>query len=162
MIIVSNTSPISNLAKIDHLFLLQEIYSEVIIPQAVYDELTDIRAGEKVNNAIKNANFIKNQPVINYQLVKDLQRNLDRGESEAIVLAIELNANKLLIDERLGRQEAIKLGLSLTGVLGILLIAKKRGLINNVKSLMDKLISHTAFRMGDQLYYTILIEANEN
>lgn len=162
MIIVSNTSPISNLAKIDHLFLLQEIYSEVIIPQAVYDELTDIRAGEKVNNAIKNANFIKNQPVINYQLVKDLQRNLDRGESEAIVLAIELNANKLLIDERLGRQEAIKLGLSLTGVLGIFLIAKKRGLINNVKSLMDKLISHTAFRIGDQLYYTILIEANEN
>lgn len=162
MIIVSNTSPISNLAKIDHLFLLQEIYSEVIIPQAVYDELTDIRAGEKVNNAIKNANFIKNKPVINYQLVKDLQRNLDRGESEAIVLAIELNANKLLIDERLGRQEAIKLGLSLTGVLSILLIAKKRGLINNVKSLMDKLISHTAFRIGDQLYYTILIEANEN
>jgi predicted nucleic acid-binding protein len=162
MIIVSNTSPISNLAKIDHLFLLQEIYSEVIIPQALYDELTDIRAGEKVNNAIKNANFIKNKPVINYQLVKDLQRNLDRGESEAIVLAIELNANKLLIDERLGRQEAIKLGLSLTGVLSILLIAKKRGLINNVKSLMDKLISHTAFRIGDQLYYTILIEANEN
>ncbi|TAE58013.1 MAG: DUF3368 domain-containing protein [Nostocales cyanobacterium] len=162
MIIVSNTSPISNLAKIDHLFLLREIYSEVIIPQAVYDELTDIRAGEKVNHAIKTANFIKHQPVINYQLVKDLQRNLDGGESEAIVLAIELNANKLLIDERLGRQEAIKLGLSLTGVLGILLIAKKRGLINNVKSLMDQLISHTAFRIGDQLYYSILIEANEN
>ncbi|NES99386.1 MAG: DUF3368 domain-containing protein [Sphaerospermopsis sp. SIO1G1] len=162
MIIVSNTSPISNLAKIDHLFLLREIYSEVIIPQAVYDELTDVRAGEKVNNSIKNANFIKNKPVINYQLVKDLQRNLDGGESEAIVLAIELNATKLLIDERLGRKEAIKLGLSLTGVLGILLIAKKRGLISNVKSLMDQLISHTAFRIGDELYYTILIEANEN
>jgi predicted nucleic acid-binding protein len=162
MIIVSNTSPISNLAKIDHLFLLRETYSEVIIPQAVYDELTDIRAGEKVNNAIKNTNFIKHKTVINYQLVKDLQRNLDGGESEAIVLAIELNATKLLIDERLGRQEAIKLGLSLTGVLGILLIAKKRGLINNVKSLMDQLISHTAFRIGDQLYSTILIEAHEN
>ncbi|MDM3849391.1 MAG: DUF3368 domain-containing protein [Aphanizomenon gracile PMC627.10] len=137
MIIVSNTSPISSLAKIDQLSLLEDIYVKVIIPQAVYNELTDIRAGEKVNNALKNANWIEIRSVINKQSVRKLELNLDQGEAEAIILAVELNANQLLIDERLGRREAVKLGLSLTGILGMLLIAKKRGFINNVKLVMD-------------------------
>ncbi|MEH2364568.1 DUF3368 domain-containing protein [Nostoc sp.] len=161
MIIVSNTSPLSSLAKVDKLSLLENIYGQVNIPQAVYDELTDIRAGEKVNNAIINANWIEIQSVTNKQLVKKLEFNLDQGEAEAIILAVELNANQLLIDERLGRQEANKLGLSLIGVLGMLLIAKKRGLISNVKSVMDDLITQTTFRVGEQLYYRILKEANE-
>ncbi|WP_292749607.1 DUF3368 domain-containing protein [Nostoc sp. NMS4] len=101
------------------------------------------------------------QSVTNKQLVKKLEFNLDQGEAEAIILAVELNANQLLIDERLGRQEANKLGLSLIGVLGMLLIAKKKGLISNVKSVMDDLITQTTFRVGDQLYYRILKEANE-
>lgn len=161
MIIVSNTSPISSLAKVDKLSLLENIYGQVNIPQAVYNELTDIRAGEKVNNAITNANWIEIRSVTNKQLVRKLEFNLDQGEAEAIILAVELNANQLLIDERLGRQEANKLGLSLIGVLGMLLIAKKRGLISNVKSVMDDLITQTAFRVGEQLYYRILKEANE-
>jgi predicted nucleic acid-binding protein len=161
MIIVSNTSPISSLAKIDQLSLLEDIYVRVIIPQAVYNELTDIRAGEKVNNALKNANWIEIRSVINKQSVRKLELNLDQGEAEAIILALELNANQLLIDERLGRREAVKLGLSLTGILGMLLIAKKRGFISNVKSVMDDLISQTTFRVGDKLYDCILKEANE-
>ncbi|MBE9250149.1 DUF3368 domain-containing protein [Dolichospermum sp. LEGE 00240] len=161
MIIVSNTSPISSLAKIDQLSLLEDIYVKVIIPQAVYNELTDIRAGEKVNNALKNANWIEIRSVINKQSVRKLELNLDQGEAEAIILAVELNANQLLIDERLGRREAVKLGLSLTGILGMLLIAKKRGFINNVKLVMDDLISQTTFRVGDKLYDRILKEANE-
>lgn len=161
MIIVSNTSPISSLAKIDQLSLLEDIYVKVIIPQAVYNELTDIRAGEKVNNALKNANWIEIRSVINKQSVRKLELNLDQGEAEAIILAVELNANQLLIDERLGRREAVKLGLSLTGILGMLLIAKKRGFINNVKLVMDDWISQTTFRVGDKLYDRILKEANE-
>ncbi|MTJ10017.1 MULTISPECIES: DUF3368 domain-containing protein [unclassified Anabaena] len=161
MIVVSNTSPISSLAKINQLSLLEYIYGQVIIPQAVYNELTDIRAGEKVNNALKNANWIEIKSVINKQSVRKLDLNLDQGEAEAIILAVELNANQLLIDERLGRREAVKLGLSLTGILGMLLIAKKRGLISNVKSLMDDLISQTTFRVGEKLYDRILKQANE-
>ncbi|MDB9309143.1 DUF3368 domain-containing protein [Aphanizomenon sp. CS-733/32] len=161
MIIVSNTSPISSLAKIDQLSLLEDIYVRIIIPEAVYNELTDIRAGEKVNNALKNANWIEIRSVINKQSVRKLELNLDQGEAEAIILAVELNANQLLIDERLGRREAVKLGLSLTGILGMLLIAKKRGFINNVKLVMDDLISQTTFRVGDKLYDRILKEANE-
>lgn len=162
MIIVSNTSPLSSLAKIDRLLLLKQIYDTIIIPQAVYNELMDIRAGEKVNDTIKNATWIKTRRVTNFQLFNNLESKLDRGESDAITLALELNADQLLMDERLGRIEAIRLGLSLTGVLGVLLIAKKRELIDNVKSVIDELISQTVFRVGDQLYYRILREANED
>ncbi|NTW18338.1 MAG: hypothetical protein HEQ12_07540 [Aphanizomenon flos-aquae DEX188] len=88
MIIVSNTS--------DQLSLLEDIYVRIIIPEAVYNELTDIRAGEKVNNALKNANWIEIRSVINKQSVRKLELNLDQGEAEAIILAVELNANQLL------------------------------------------------------------------
>ena len=73
MIIVSNTS--------DQLSLLEDIYVRIIIPEAVYNELTDIRAGEKVNNALKNANWIEIRSVINKQSVRKLELNLDQGEA---------------------------------------------------------------------------------
>lgn len=161
MIIVSNTSPLSSLAKINRLVLLQQIYHNIIIPQAVYDELTDIRAGKRVNNAIQEATWIKTRQIANLQLVRQLENNLDKGEAQAITLAVELKASQLIIDERLGRNEASQLGLSITGVLGVLLIAKHRGLINSVKSVMDELILQTAFRIKDNLYEYILIQVNE-
>ena len=65
--------------------------------------------------------------------------NLDIGEAEAIALALELKADELLIDERLGRREAVRLGLSITGILGVLLIAKNRGLVSKVKPIMESL-----------------------
>jgi predicted nucleic acid-binding protein len=162
MIIVSNTSPLSSLAKIDRSILLQQIYSQIIIPQAVYNELLDIRAGEKVTSAIQNASWITSRQAIDSRLVSHLEENLDRGEAEVIALAVELNADRLIIDERLGRREAKALGLSITGVLGVLLIAKKRGAIANVKEEIDRLISESAFRVSDRLYRSILQEVGEN
>jgi hypothetical protein len=67
----------------------------------------------------------------------------------------------LLIDERLGRREAVRLGLSITGVLGVLLIAKNRGLIAKVKPIMESLISQANFRISHQLYEEVLQTANE-
>lgn len=119
-------------------------------------------AGEKVTNSIQNATWITSRQVINSRLVSRLESNLDRGEAEAIALAVELNADRLLIDERLGRREAGALGLSITGVLGVLLIAKKRGLITNVKEEIDRLRSETAFRVSDRLYRSILQEVEES
>ena len=87
--------------------------------------------------------------------------NLDIGEAEAIALALELKADELLIDERLGRREAVRLGLSITGVLGVLLIAKNRGLIAKVKPIMESLISQANFRISHQLYEEVLQTANE-
>jgi hypothetical protein len=161
VIVVSNTSPISNLAMVGQLTILQEIYSKVIIPTAVYNELTDEGAGDVVATAVQTSIWIETQPVANLTLVTSLQSKVNEGEAEAIALAIELKADELLIDERLGRREATRLGVPITGVLGVLLIAKQRGLIAAVKPVMDELIAQAVFRVSSQLYADILQAAGE-
>ncbi|RMG12173.1 MAG: DUF3368 domain-containing protein [Cyanobacteria bacterium J055] len=151
MRIVSNTSPISNLAKVGQLDLVRQIYGQILIPVAVYDELLNERAGETVITAVRSATWLEVQPVQNQELVSELRNRINVGEAEVIVLAIEAKATRLLIDERLGRQSAIALGLKVTGVLGILLIAKQQNSIASVKPLMDDLITRASFRIGSQL-----------
>ena len=91
----------------------------------------------------------------------ETDRNLDRGEAEAIALALELGADELLIDERLGRREALRLRLSITGLLGVLLVAKRRGLVAMIRPVMDALMTQAGFRLSEQLY-TVLVAAGEN
>ncbi|UBF26191.1 DUF3368 domain-containing protein [Kovacikia minuta CCNUW1] len=121
MTIVSNTSPISNLAKVGQLDLVQQIYRVILIPSAVYEELLDERAGETVITAVQSAVWLEIHSVQNQELVNQLRDRVNVGEAEAIALAVEVKAARLLIDERLGRQAATDLGLRITGVLGILL-----------------------------------------
>ena len=141
--------------------LLQQIYGKIIIPTAVYYELTAEGAGELVATAVQTATWIETQPVANRILVTRLLNQLNEGEAEAIALAVELNADQLLIDERLGRREAASLGLRITGVLGFLLVAKRRTLIPAVKPVMDDLIAQAVFRISEQLYADILQGAVE-
>ena len=164
MIIVSDTSPLSNLALIDHLFLLKEIYQTVIIPKAVAEELENAQTDEPRIAAVLLLDWVTVKNAQNVALIAELrnERLLDRGESEAIALALELNAEELLIDERLGRREAARLGISMTGILGILLIAKRRGLITAVCPVMDELITIAKFRVSRQLYTEVLTAANES
>lgn len=83
------------------------------------------------------------------------------GEAEAIALALELNADRLLIDEQLGRQEASNLGIEITGILGILVAAKVRRLIPSVQPIMDALIAQAGFLIHPSLYIRILQAADE-
>ena len=161
MVIVSNTSPISNLAAIGQLDLIRQLYGVIRIPNAVYEELLDERAGETVITAVLSATWLEVWTVQNQALVSQLRDRVNIGEAEAIALAVELHASRLLIDERLGRQAAIEEGVVVTGVLGVLLAAKRRGLIPAVKPQMDHLITQAGFRIGSQLYADIVLAACE-
>ncbi|MEH2115447.1 DUF3368 domain-containing protein [Nostoc sp.] len=161
MTIVSNTSPISNLAKVGQINLLRQLYETVLIPTAVYEELLDERAGEDVITAVQSAIWLKIQVVENQELVSELRNLINLGEAEAIALAIQVNAARLLIDERLSRKAAVNRKLRITGVFGILLTAKQQGLIAAIKPVMDDLVAKANFRVSSQLYAEVLMAANE-
>ncbi|MBE9260176.1 hypothetical protein [Dolichospermum sp. LEGE 00246] len=116
MIIISDTSPLSNLAIVAYLSLLQQIYNKVIIPQGVAEELRNASDEENLIAGVLSLDWIEVIPAKNLELISILRNNhnLDRGEAEAIAslaignaLALELNADELLIDERLGRSYSI-------------------------------------------------------
>ncbi len=161
MIIVSDTSALSNLALVEHLWLLEAIYQTVIIPDVVASELS--AASNPAIPAILKLNWVQTRSLPQSQLANQLQqeRGLDAGEANAIALALELQADDLLIDERLGRQEAVRLGLSIIGILGVLLIAKQRSLITQVQPVMDALSNQAGFRISPQLYQRVLTLAKE-
>ncbi|UIE38424.1 DUF3368 domain-containing protein [Leptodesmis sichuanensis] len=161
MIVVSDTSALSNLALVHNLWLLEAIYQTVIIPDVVANELA--AASNPTISAILQLTWIQTQSLTSSQLADQLQqdRGLDAGEAYAIALALEIQADDLLIDERLGRQEAIRLGLSIIGILGILLVAKQRSFIPQVQPVMDALIDQAGFRVSPQLYQRILALAQE-
>ncbi|MEQ8538365.1 MAG: DUF3368 domain-containing protein [Coleofasciculus sp. D1-CHI-01] len=163
MIVVSDTSPLSSLAIVEQLSLLQQLYGKVIIPTAVATELANTEPEDSRVTAVLSLTWIETQSVTNRTLIETLQNEgkLDLGESEAIALSVELNVDELLIDERLGRREAKRLGLSIIGVLGVLVVAKGRGLISAVKPIMDDLILQAGFRVSDRLYTEVLQAAGE-
>lgn len=160
MIVVSDTSPISNLAAIGQLVILQKLYSEVIVPTAVYQELLNSGSEDPAVLAIQTLHWIQTRSVTNAALLQPLQATLDTGEAEAIALAIELTADRLLIDERRGRRQAMQAGLKVTGLLGILLAAKQQGAIATVQPILDALIAN-GFWVRSELYAETLLLAEE-
>lgn len=113
MIVVSNTSPIINLAIIGKLELLKNVFGKIIIPQAVYDE---INAGGVDGSGIlevQSSKWIKVQSVKNENLVQSLGMELDKGEAETIAVALELKADFVLLDEKIGRKIAKDFGLKI-------------------------------------------------
>lgn len=161
MTIVSNTSPISNLAALGHLSLLEQVYGNIVIPQAVANEIAEVARIYAEAATVPYLEWISIQPVTNRTIVEKLLSRLDEGEAEAIALAIELNAELLLMDEQLGRQVAKDYEVNITGLLGVLLEAKSKGIISEVKSLMNDLIIQAKFRVGDRLYKEVLHLADE-
>ncbi len=161
MIVVSNTSPITNLAAISQLVLLQQLYGTIVIPQAVYDEMAGVGRVVAGSVEVQTKSWIQAQRVANKALVTALQLELDGGEAEAIALAIELKAGLLLLDERRGRTVASRFGLKFTGILGVLIEAKHKGAISAVKPVLDSLILTAGFWITDSLYQRVLLTAGE-
>jgi uncharacterized protein len=120
MLVVSNTSPILNLAIVNHLPLLHQQFGKILIPNAVLDELkvSEDRSGSQAIREAISSGWIQNREVSNEPLSQLLKQTLDRGEAEAIALSIELKPDWTLLDEREGRKVAKSLGLKVTGILG--------------------------------------------
>jgi len=137
-VVVVNTTPIIALALIGQLDLLRQLYGEVVIPPAVQAEILAGGPSGVGVAELKTAAWIRPAPLLDPGRA-DLLSDLDRGEAEAIVLAQDLNAELLIMDERLARRHAQRLGLTLTGVLGVLLKAKQQGLVPLVKPLIEQL-----------------------
>ncbi|MDX2211826.1 MAG: DUF3368 domain-containing protein [Oculatellaceae cyanobacterium bins.114] len=157
---MSNTSPILNLAIVDQLELLRQQFGEILIPHAVLDELkvNEERPGSQAIRAAISSGWMKTQEVSNEPLAQLLKQTLDRGEAEAIALAIELKADWTLLDEREGRKVAKSLGLNVTGILGILLRAKQLGELESLQPVIDNLINKAGFRIAPELLAHILTQ----
>jgi predicted nucleic acid-binding protein len=162
MIVVSNTSPLTNLAAIGQFALLHRLYSELHIAYGVWDELN---AGGKRwpgRDEVATADWIQRHAVQNRDLVTVLRRDLGRGEAESIALALELNADLILLDEEEGRHAAQRLGLRVMGVVGILLEAKASGAIDRLRPYLDALRQAAGFYLSEPLYQSALMLAGED
>ena len=161
MIVVSDTSPIVNLAVIGKLDILPALFGKIYIPKAVYEEIAVRGAGQPGASEIQHVSWVDVRHCADENLLQELLHELDLGESESIVLAFELNTPILLMDEKDGRSVALRYHLKPIGILGILLEAKRSGLVPSVRECMDKLQSEAGFYIAASLYATIIELAGE-
>jgi len=160
MIVVANAGPLIALAGIGRIDLLKFLFEQIHIPTAVRDEVFSSQSGRPGAAEVATAGWVRVESVRDTTAVRILRERLDRGESEAIVLAIELSADLLLIDEARGRRIAEARGLNKTGTLGTLVMAKKRGLISNITPLLDELLAR-GFWLHKELYQAVRALAGE-
>ncbi len=158
--VIVNSTPIISLSIIDHLSLLLKLYDQVYIPQAVYDEVCKEGKSQIGSKALQKADFIQVVSIENKEARDFFSTSLHKGEIEVMVLAKELEADLIIIDDYQARKHAKYLDFKITGTLGVLLKAKKNNYIENIKFLLDKLIKNDIY-IGDNLYKKILNMAGE-
>ena len=159
MIVISDTTPIISLLKANHLELLEKLYGNVLIPEAVYQELTSNPAYEKEAEIVK---FLSSVTVENKKTVRALRNvtGLDIGESEALILYDEQKADLLLIDERKGRNVAKQRKVKYIGTAGILMLAYDLGLMEQaeIKNCMNAMLE-SQIRLDTKICNLILKHA---
>lgn len=159
--VVSNTSPLTNLAAIGEMDLLEALFGRLHIADAVRLELAAGGHDWPGRAEVSVASWVECHSVQNRSLVMALSQDLDPGESETIALGLELGARLILMDERAGRHRAQRMGLRTIGVVGVLLLAKERGFLSAVRPRLDALRSQAGFWLGDTVYQQALSVANE-
>jgi predicted nucleic acid-binding protein len=150
-VVVSNSSPLIGLTQIQQLDLLESLFGNIIIPQAVANETAQ---------SVKLPPWISIKTLTQPIATRILATALGPGESEAISLALEINADLVILDDRAARRLAQGLGLKVIGILGILLAAKNHNLISSLRPHLDNLINYN-FHLAPDLYQKILSDAGE-
>jgi predicted nucleic acid-binding protein len=143
-IIISDTSCLIALSKIERLDLLKDLYHEIIITSDVFHEFGGSLPDWIIITEVKNK-----------QKQKEIEERLDKGEASSIALALEIENTTLIINEIKGRKIAQSLNIDIIGTIGIILLADKKGLISNVTSLILRLVNK-GFRLSDKLINKII------
>lgn len=151
MSVVADASPLIALARIGRLDLLRTMFGRLLLPDAVWYEVVAAGLDKAGTGIVMQADWIDRRQVTDRGLVVLLQRDLGAGESEAIVLARETGADFVLIDERAGRTAAKRLGLRVTGLVGVLIEARERGILLDAAAVVDDLQRKAGFWLSDDL-----------
>lgn len=164
MIVVSDTTPLISLLKINRLDILEKLFGKVLIPLAVFNELTVDERFRLEADQIRRKKFIVVKAVNNPESASILKRatGLDQGESEAIVLTDELKADLLLMDEAKGRNVSTQMGIRIMGTIGILMAAYEEHELTSdeIKQCIDKL-QRAGRHIGQRHYQMLLSKLND-
>ncbi len=157
MIAVSNAGPLIALAKVNRFELLHRVLGHLYIPQAVYDEVVVKGTGKAGTDETQKAlgDWIEILAVKNAAMIQSLLTKLGRGESEAIALAIEIQADLVLLDDRKARTMAGFMGLNVNGTIGVLIQGYRKGLVTDLQQILDELKAK-GFRINDRIYTKVL------
>lgn len=156
--IIVNSTPLIILGKIDELEILKNLYGEIIIPQAVFEEVTS--KNDFAKEKILNSSWIKILEVQDKTNRKIYQAKLHDGEVEVMMLAKEISADLLIIDDNAAKKTAKFLEFKVTGTLGILLKAKSEKIISEVKPILEKMLEKN-FYISEEVIKLVLKTAGE-
>jgi len=160
VILVLDASALITLARIGRLDLLRELTEKVYIPEAVYDEVVRSGQGRPGSLEVAQAAWISRGQVQDQAATARLRAHVGRGEAEAIVLARELGADGLILDDATARKIAETEGQKVLGLLGLLIRAKERGIVEALKPILDEMVA-CGFFIDETLYHSILDRAGE-
>ena len=161
MIVVADTSVILNLCRVQHEYLLEKLFRRVLIPSEVADEFARLTKIEKRFSGLALPKWIEILPAPEPFPAEIIQAQLDIGESAAIALCLKQKADALLIDEKVGREVATRLGVRTVGILGVLVDARNEKLISSVKVLLNRLEREANFWISADLRLQVLQLAGE-
>lgn len=158
--VIVNSTPLIALCHIDSLDILKKIYGEIIIPKAVYNEISAKESSVCKSQVDESRSWIKVENIQN-EMAKVLYKSqLHDGEVEVMILAKEKEADVVIIDDMNAKKHAKYLKLSVTGTLGVLIKAKKLGYINQLEPLLNGMIQNNIY-LGDKLIERCLKEVGE-
>jgi len=163
LIVVSNASPLINISGLNLFQHLPSLYEKLILPEAVFNEVVKKGKGRKGAKEVLHgiaSGFIIRKKVGNELAVDALSEFIGDGESEAIILASELFADAIVLDDNKARNIAHSMNLNVIGTIGILLALKEKNIIKEVRPYLDKAVSY-GFRISPVLFAKILQKADE-
>ena len=161
MIVIADTSVVLNLCCVEQVGLLAQLIRRVLVPAEVAAEFARLAAREQRFASLAMPDWIEVLPWPQTIPPEIAAAGLDAGETAAITLCLSAAADALLIDETLGREVAARLGIRVIGILGVLLEAKRRGLVPAVRRILDRLESEAGFWVSPRLRARVLSLAGE-